>query len=59
MNKAEELGGEGGNKTVVFLEDVRALVVTGLRRRRKKKIMTLRLRDVEETHCDLVRFRFC
>ncbi|KAF2574522.1 hypothetical protein F2Q70_00001603 [Brassica cretica] len=55
----EELGGEGGNKTVVFLEDVRALVVTGLRRRRKKKIMTLRLRDVEETYGDLVRFRFC
>ncbi|CAN6881303.1 unnamed protein product, partial [Brassica oleracea] len=43
VDKAEELDGGGGNKTVVWLEDVGALVVTGLRRRRKKTIMTFRL----------------
>ncbi|KAG2331400.1 hypothetical protein Bca52824_002580 [Brassica carinata] len=43
VDKAEELDGGGGNKTVVWLEDVGALMVTGLRRRRKKTIMTYRL----------------
>ena len=59
MDKAEELDGGGDNKTVVWLEDIRALVVTRLRWRRKKTIMTLRPRDVEETYDDLVRIRFC
>ncbi|CAN7120354.1 unnamed protein product [Brassica rapa subsp. narinosa] len=40
---AEELDGGGDNKTVVWLEDVGALMVTGLRWRRKKTIMTSRL----------------
>ncbi|XP_013639818.1 PREDICTED: putative F-box protein At3g19560 [Brassica oleracea var. oleracea] len=43
VDKAEELDGGGGNKTVVWLEDVGALVVTGLQWRRKKTIMTSRL----------------
>ncbi|CDY72406.1 BnaCnng77470D, partial [Brassica napus] len=40
---ANELDGGGDNKTVVWLEDVGALVVTRLRWRRKKTIMTSRL----------------
>ena len=43
MDKAEELDGGGDNKTVVWLEDVGALMVTGLRWQRKKTIMTSRL----------------
>ncbi|KAL0758510.1 hypothetical protein Bca101_074660 [Brassica carinata] len=43
VDKAEELDGGGGNKTVVWLEEVGVLMVTGLRRRRKKTIMTSRL----------------
>ncbi|KAF3584173.1 hypothetical protein F2Q69_00030133 [Brassica cretica] len=43
VDKAEELDGGGDNKTVVWLEDVGALMVTGLRWRRKKTIMTSRL----------------
>ncbi|CAN7065879.1 unnamed protein product, partial [Brassica rapa subsp. trilocularis] len=39
----EELDGGGDNKIVVWLEDVGALMVTGLRWRRKKTIMTSRL----------------
>ncbi|CAN7127358.1 unnamed protein product [Brassica rapa subsp. narinosa] len=53
----EELDGGGGNKTVVWLEDIGAHVVTGLRRRRKKTPPGSR--DMEETHGGLVRFRFC
>ncbi|CAN6897760.1 unnamed protein product [Brassica oleracea] len=48
VDKADELGGGG---------DIGALVVMGLQRRRKKTIMTLRPRDVEETHSDLSWFR--
>ncbi|CAN6868328.1 unnamed protein product [Brassica oleracea] len=40
---AYELDGGGDNKTIVWLEDVGALVVTRLRWRRKKTIMTSRL----------------
>ncbi|KAL0814264.1 hypothetical protein Bca101_070707 [Brassica carinata] len=40
VDKADELDGGGDNKTVVWLEDVGALVVTRLRWRRKKTIMT-------------------
>ncbi|CAN7029843.1 unnamed protein product, partial [Brassica rapa subsp. trilocularis] len=43
VDKAEELDGGGDNKTVVWLEDFGALMVTGLRWRRKKTIMTSRL----------------
>ncbi|XP_013669570.1 putative F-box protein At3g19560 [Brassica napus] len=43
VDKAEELDGGGGNKTVVWLDDVGALVVTGLQWRRKKTTMTSRL----------------
>ncbi|WZY87060.1 hypothetical protein YC2023_033444 [Brassica napus] len=43
VDKAEELDGGGDNKTVVWLEDVGALMVTKLRWRRKKIIMTFRL----------------
>ena len=57
MDKAEELDGGGGNKTVVWLEDIGAHMVTGLRRRRKKTPPGSR--DMEETHGGLVRFRFC
>ncbi|CAF2141934.1 unnamed protein product, partial [Brassica napus] len=39
----EDLDGGGDNKTVVWLEDVGALMVTGLRWQRKKTIMTSRL----------------
>ncbi|CDY53131.1 BnaC01g41410D [Brassica napus] len=39
----DELDGGGDNKTVVWLEGVGALVVTRLRWRRKKTIMTSRL----------------
>ncbi|CAN6850030.1 unnamed protein product [Brassica oleracea] len=39
VDKVDELDG-GGDKTVVWLEDVGALVVTRLRWRRKKTIMT-------------------
>ncbi|KAF3588597.1 hypothetical protein F2Q69_00031049 [Brassica cretica] len=42
-HRTEELDGGGGNKTIVWLEDVGALVVTGLQWRRKKTIMTSRL----------------
>ncbi|CAF2073640.1 unnamed protein product, partial [Brassica napus] len=38
-----ELDDGGDNQTVVWLEDVGALVVTGLRWQRKKTIMTSRL----------------
>ncbi|CAN6827915.1 unnamed protein product [Brassica oleracea] len=40
---ADELDDRGDNKTVVWLEDVGALMVTRLRWRRKKTIMTSRL----------------
>ncbi|KAG5400619.1 hypothetical protein IGI04_015226 [Brassica rapa subsp. trilocularis] len=43
VDKAKELDGGGDNKTVVWLEDVGALMVTGLQWRRKKTIMTSRL----------------
>ncbi|CAN6990138.1 unnamed protein product, partial [Brassica rapa subsp. trilocularis] len=39
----EKLDGGGDNKTVVWLEDVGALMVTGLRWQRKNIIMTSRL----------------
>ncbi|KAL0689163.1 hypothetical protein Bca4012_088840 [Brassica carinata] len=43
VDKAGELDDGGDNQTVVWLEDVGALVVTGLRWQRKKTIMTSRL----------------
>ncbi|KAF2615910.1 hypothetical protein F2Q70_00011800 [Brassica cretica] len=43
VDKAEERDGGGGNKTVMWLEDVAALEVTRLWRRRKKTIVTSRL----------------
>ncbi|KAL0645787.1 hypothetical protein Bca4012_044078 [Brassica carinata] len=43
VDKADELDGGGDNKTVVWLEDIRALVVTRLRWQRKKTIMTSRI----------------
>ncbi|CAF2053693.1 unnamed protein product, partial [Brassica napus] len=39
----DELDGGGDNKIIVWLEDVGALMVTRLRWRRKKTIMTSRL----------------
>ncbi|CAN7082731.1 unnamed protein product, partial [Brassica oleracea var. botrytis] len=43
VDKEDELDGGGDNKIIVWLEDVGALMVTRLRWRRKKTIMTSRL----------------